>query len=758
MQDLDTGVLGEGPGPGNDLDALGQDLFENSSSLVSQPGTAVPSPGGPMLTQHTQPKLSSGPGSQSQPPASPAPSPYTQTLQSPVSVPPPPSPAHHQFAAPSPAPPPSPAQQLQLKSPVLLPPQSPVILPPQSPVLPPPQSPVILPPQSPVLPPPQSPANILYAKSPAAYLPPQSPRSSAPTPVMSPQPLQTSNSIFLSAAPAQTNLLGGTVLTQPIQLHPGTGGQMFQLQLQPNVSVGSLGSLASQNTKLQPIMTSQAMSLPGLPLTPNKGKQPQLLPKPSVQASVPASSPAISQSPGGQQQPLILSQAGIMMGGQQQQLLIQQPQTNMMILRPGGPTVLPMAGLGGLGGQIIVQQSPAPQPGTIMPNVKLITPQGQMQMQKIQTPTGPKLIAVPLGQTLIQAPGGQLMAQSPNIINTSGQIQLQAAPSTFTLQPASSGSLAGPVIQSLASTHSSLGLTTNLGPGLSSLSSPNVITPQPTVIQPQLDSASPTQSPVSPTKKKKPKKKKKEDEAPSIKPPGAVDLGALMKDVGLDFGDDFGFGLDPSTSQQSLELNDSTENLNNSLNSSHNSSSSSEISASPAVEGRQPQSLQLVQGPDGNYNFILQSNTAQPVVEASPVVSTPTPSPAPVIQASKPPPRVPVRNRNIVDSNRTPLYEDDTLPQGWHRKVSQRKSGASAGRYEVFIIGPSGKRFRSRNELKTFFEKTGETKLNPDDFDFSTFGRNNPKVSVELLMLRTSTHHHITTSPHHHITTSPHHM
>lgn len=58
--------------------------------------------------------------------------------------------------------------------------------------------------------------------------------------------------------------------------------------------------------------------------------------------------------------------------------------------------------------------------------------------------------------------------------------------------------------------------------------------------------------------------------------------------------------------------------------------------------------------------------------------------------------------------------------------MSQRKSGASAGRYEVFIIGPSGKRFRSRNELKSFFEKTGENTLNPDDFDFSTFGRNNP--------------------------------
>ena len=68
---------------------------------------------------------------------------------------------------------------------------------------------------------------------------------------------------------------------------------------------------------------------------------------------------------------------------------------------------------------------------------------------------------------------------------------------------------------------------------------------------------------------------------------------------------------------------------------------------------------------------------------------------------------------------------------GWHRKVSQRKSGASAGRFEVFIIGPTGKRFRSRNELKAFFEKTGETTLQPEHFDFSTFGTNTVNLPKE---------------------------
>lgn len=64
-------------------------------------------------------------------------------------------------------------------------------------------------------------------------------------------------------------------------------------------------------------------------------------------------------------------------------------------------------------------------------------------------------------------------------------------------------------------------------------------------------------------------------------------------------------------------------------------------------------------------------------------------------------------------------------------------------RYEVFIIGPNGKRFRSRNELKAFFDKTGEKELNPEDFDFSTFGTgttgrtvpNKPQVFRYLILI-----------------------
>ena len=119
--------------------------------------------------------------------------------------------------------------------------------------------------------------------------------------------------------------------------------------------------------------------------------------------------------------------------------------------------------------------------------------------------------------------------------------------------------------------------------------------------------------------------------------------------------------------------------------------------------------------------------TTSTVIEQRQVITSATSgtsSGTPTTSVAATPPAQPKKARNPPDPSRVPLYIDERLPPGWHRKVSQRKSGASAGRYEVFIIGPTGKRFRSRNELKAFFEKTGENVLTPEHFDFSTFGTN----------------------------------
>jgi len=61
------------------------------------------------------------------------------------------------------------------------------------------------------------------------------------------------------------------------------------------------------------------------------------------------------------------------------------------------------------------------------------------------------------------------------------------------------------------------------------------------------------------------------------------------------------------------------------------------------------------------------------------------------------------------------LHEDLTLPQGWCRKVT-----TSGKKLRVIIIGPGGKRWWSRSDLRKSHGSEGE--YNWDEFDFSLYG------------------------------------
>merc|ERR1719266_854893 len=53
-------------------------------------------------------------------------------------------------------------------------------------------------------------------------------------------------------------------------------------------------------------------------------------------------------------------------------------------------------------------------------------------------------------------------------------------------------------------------------------------------------------------------------------------------------------------------------------------------------------------------------------------------------------------------SSPTIMYRDPKLPQGWTRKVRKR---TVTGKYDVFIINPTGKKFKNKTELKSFLER-----------------------------------------------------
>ncbi|XP_025991994.2 uncharacterized protein LOC105202675 isoform X4 [Solenopsis invicta] len=77
----------------------------------------------------------------------------------------------------------------------------------------------------------------------------------------------------------------------------------------------------------------------------------------------------------------------------------------------------------------------------------------------------------------------------------------------------------------------------------------------------------------------------------------------------------------------------------------------------------------------------------------------------------------------IVDGNDGPrrsiIIEDKRLPSDWQKHFTQRKAGTSAGKWDVlFIHTLTGKKFRSRNDIRVFMENQGQYDFDPERFDF----------------------------------------
>ncbi|XP_044592246.1 PHD finger protein 20-like protein 1 isoform X3 [Cotesia glomerata] len=97
----------------------------------------------------------------------------------------------------------------------------------------------------------------------------------------------------------------------------------------------------------------------------------------------------------------------------------------------------------------------------------------------------------------------------------------------------------------------------------------------------------------------------------------------------------------------------------------------------------------------------------------------------------------------VVDGNegsrRSILIPDKKLPPGWQKHFIQRKTGNSAGKWDaVFLHEASSKKFRSRSDLRSFFETQRLCNFDPNKFDFCVHRRKRPAVAKEKLDSSTS--------------------
>ena len=82
------------------------------------------------------------------------------------------------------------------------------------------------------------------------------------------------------------------------------------------------------------------------------------------------------------------------------------------------------------------------------------------------------------------------------------------------------------------------------------------------------------------------------------------------------------------------------------------------------------------------------------------------------------------------------MHIDPNLPPGWKRKVVKRSKGC---RYDVYILSPAGKRFRSRKQLQEYLATSNKIGLTIDQFSFSlTKDKQGPKHGLTKLMRNSS--------------------
>lgn len=93
--------------------------------------------------------------------------------------------------------------------------------------------------------------------------------------------------------------------------------------------------------------------------------------------------------------------------------------------------------------------------------------------------------------------------------------------------------------------------------------------------------------------------------------------------------------------------------------------------------------------------------------------------PGEVVEIQAPPEQI--RSDHTYDIS--PMLYDKNLPDGWSRSVVQRLAGKSAGKYDVYLYSPSGKKFRSKTELAVFFRENDMNDINAEDFDFTVRGK-----------------------------------